>query len=259
MDKKLRVAVHKFSSCDGCQLAFLNAGEKLVELFELADVVHFAEAGIVDPDAPAELAFIEGSISTHEEQERIRRIRENTRFLVPIGACATSGCLQALRNQADAARWFADVYSDPSKIDHLDTATPIAANVPVDLELWGCPVNTRQVMATVSSLLLGAPPRDDNEKICMECKRKNIVCVMVAQGQHCMGPVTRTGCGVLCPGIGRDCYGCYGPAENINGDSWGRWFEQKGMPAERIARRFRYINSEAEAFREAGKHWKEKS
>jgi len=258
MDAKLRVAVHKFSSCDGCQLAFLNAGEQLAELFELADVVHFGEAGVVDTYAPADVAFIEGSISTPEERERIRRVRENTRFLVPIGACATSGCVQALRNLADTDQWFADIYPDPSKIDRLDTATPIAANVPVDLELCGCPVNTRQVMSAVRSLLLGAAPKDENEKICMECKRKNLVCVMVAKGLHCMGPVTRTGCGVLCPGIGRDCYGCYGPAENINGDSWGRWFQAKGMPAERIARRFLYINSDAEAFREAGKRWRDK-
>ncbi len=248
-----KVAVHKFSSCDGCQLAFLNAGEALLKLWELVDVVHFAEAGPVDPEAKVDIAFVEGSISTPEEQKRIRQVRNQSRFLITIGACATAGGLQALRNLADAKAWIADIYAHPEYIEALDTATPIAEHVKVDLELWGCPVNTRQVLAAVQSLLFGVPPLEEKDKVCLECKRAQAVCVLVARGVPCMGPVTRTGCGALCPRFGRDCYACYGPAEHPNPEALARRFEGLGLLPEQIARRFLFIHSHAGPFQEAGK------
>jgi len=252
-DQKPRIAVHKFSSCDGCQLAFLNLGKDLVRLSRMVDIVHFAEAGPSDPDAAVDIAFIEGSISTPEEKERIRRIRDNTRYLITIGACATAGGLQALRNLHDSENeWRHAIYAHPDYIASLDHATPIREHVKVDMELWGCPVNGRQVLAAVRSLLFGVPPVDDRGKVCLECKRTQTVCVMVAKGIPCMGPVTRTGCGALCPRFGRDCYACYGAAENANTQSLSRWFEGLGLPPEGIARRFHFINSHVSPFREAG-------
>lgn len=254
-NSKPRLAVHKFASCDGCQLAFLNLGEELLELARLADIVHFAEAGPVDPDAEVDVAFIEGSVSTPEDVERIRRIREKSRYLITIGACATAGGLQALRNLAGGREWIEGVYASPQYVSSLDVSTPVAQHVKVDLELWGCPVNGRQVLAAVRALLFGAPPVEENEKVCLECKRRNNVCVMVAKGIPCMGPVTRTGCGAICPSFGRDCYACYGPAETMNAESLGRWFEGLGLPPAEIARRFLFINNGASAFTEAGLRW----
>jgi sulfhydrogenase subunit delta len=248
---KPRIAVHKFASCDGCQLAFLNAGEALLDLAEAADIVHFAEAGPLAPDAAVDIAFVEGSVSTSHDAKRIRRVRANSRFLITIGACATAGGVQALRNLADGEAWIAAVYASPGYIDSLATSTPVSHHVKVDLELWGCPVNTRQVLAAVRALLFGVPPVEENDKVCMECKRRQSVCVMVTRGIACMGPVTRTGCGAICPSFGRDCYGCYGPAENINGTSLGRWFHGLGLTRSQVARRFRHINNAAPGFREA--------
>jgi sulfhydrogenase subunit delta len=247
-----RVAVHKFSSCDGCQLAFLNAGEGLLQLASEVEVVHFAEAGFIDEEAQADIAFVEGSITTPQEAERIRGIRERTRFLITIGACATAGGLQALRNLADAGEWVADVYASPEYIESLETSTAISSHVRVDLELWGCPVNTRQVMGAVRSLLFGAAPVDERGKVCLECKRRGNVCVLVAKGELCLGPVTRTGCGAICPAYGRDCYGCYGPAENANTASLAGWFEGLGLLPEAVARRFLHINSGAPVFNAEG-------
>jgi sulfhydrogenase subunit delta len=256
-----RVAVHKFSSCDGCQLAFINAGEALLDLSQLVDIVHFAEAGPMDPDAAVDIAFIEGSISTPDEADRIRTVRANSRFLVSIGACATSGGLQALRNfNADGARgWTEAVYAQPEFIDSLDTATPVAEHVKVDLELWGCPVNARQVFQAVRQLLFGVAPVVDKDKLCVECKRQQHVCVLVAKGIPCMGPVTHTGCGALCPAFGRDCYACFGPAENPNTASLSRRFEGLGLMPEAVAQRFHFINSHAPAFRTEWLAWKERS
>lgn len=253
---KLRLAVHKFASCDGCQLAFLNLGEALLTLAGLVDIVHFAEAGPVAPEAPVDIAFVEGSISTPEDLERIQRVRGNSRYLITVGACATAGGLQALRNLADGREWLADVYAQPEYVASLDTSTPIAAHVKVDLELWGCPVNGRQVLAAVRALLFGVTPAEERDKLCLECKRRGTVCVLVAQGIPCLGPVTLTGCGALCPAFGRDCYGCYGPAENPNTEALGRRFAGLGLVPEAIARRFLFINSAAPAFAEAGRRWK---
>ncbi len=253
---KLRVAVHKFASCDGCQLAFLNLGEDLLTLSQLVDLTHFAEAGAMDPDAKVDVAFIEGSVSAPEDLERLRRIRENSRYLITIGACATAGGIQALRNLADAGEWTAAVYAQPAYIRSLAASTPIARHVKVDLELWGCPVNGRQVLAAVRGLLFGVAPWYEKDKVCVECKRRQTVCVLVSQGIPCMGPVTRAGCGALCPSFGRDCYACYGPAENPNTEALARRFEGLGLVPEAIARRFLFINNGAPEFNEAGLRWK---
>jgi len=250
---KPKVAVHKFSSCDGCQLAFLNMGEPLLTLTSLVDIVHFLEAGPSDPDAKVDIAFVEGSISTPDEAERIQKVRANSRYLITIGACATSGGLQALRNINDSeANWTPAIYAQPEFIHSLTHAEAIAKHVKVDWELWGCPINTRQLIAAVRALLFGVPPVEEQDKVCMECKRQQAVCVMITQGLPCMGPVTRTGCGALCPRFGRDCYACYGPAENPNANSLARRFKGLGLLPDDIARRFHLIHSDAPLFHEAG-------
>jgi coenzyme F420-reducing hydrogenase gamma subunit len=254
---KPRVAVHKFSSCDGCQLAFINAGEALVELSTLVDIVHFAEAGYVDEEAKVDIAFVEGSVSTPHELERIERIRDNSTTLITIGACATSGGLQALRNMNHSRQWIEGVYAQPDVIDLMATSTPISEHVKVDLELWGCPVNAVQVFSAIRSLLFGATPVVEQEKVCLECKRNQNTCVMVTEGKPCLGPVTRSGCGAICPSVGRDCYACFGPAEKANTASLAQQFSAQGLSPEAIARRFLFINSHAEPFRNEGKKWQE--
>ena len=243
-----RVAVHKFSSCDGCQLALLNLGEDLLALAERVELVHFAEAGLLDPDTDVDVAFVEGSVSTAEDIERIQHIRQHSRLLIPIGACATAGGIQALRNGADGAQWGAQISSHPEAISSLAQSTPIASHVKVDFELWGCPVSGPQMLAVVNALLLGVAPRDNADKVCTECKRQGHACVMVSRGIACMGPVTRAGCGALCPGLGRDCYGCYGPADNANTDALAAQFASLGLAPLDIIQRFESINSQAPAF-----------
>ena len=254
---KPRVAVHKFASCDGCQLAFINMGEDLLRLAELVEIVHFAEAGPVNPNAQVDVAFVEGSISTFDDVERIQTVRANSRLLVATGACATAGGVQALRNLADGEQWLKEIYAHPEYLNSLATSTPVADHVKVDLELWGCPVSGPQVMRAVRALLFGVSPVEESDKVCLECKRRQHVCVMVTGSQPCMGPVTRTGCGALCPSVGRDCYACFGPAENVNTDALGVRLEGLGLMRGEIARRFLSINNGASAFRQAGLRWKE--
>ncbi|MBA4502408.1 NADH-quinone oxidoreductase subunit B family protein [Marinobacterium marinum] len=249
-----RVAVHKFSSCDGCQLAFLNLGETLLQLNEQVDILHFLEAGMNDASADVDIAFVEGSLSTPDELTRIRQVRANSRYLVSIGACATSGGLQALRNlDGNHDEWRDAIYARPEFIRTLKEVRPIAAEVRVDLELWGCPVSSTQILAAIRALLFGVAPVDDRDRVCLECKRQQAVCVMVTQGIPCMGPVTRTGCGALCPRFGRDCYGCYSPSETAQTATLARRFSGLGLLPDAIARRFWLINSQAPPFLQTGR------
>ena len=254
-----RIAVHKFASCDGCQLAFLNAGEALLTLAQRVDIVHFAEAGWLDPLAEVDVAFVEGSISTPHDAERIRAVRASAKYLVTLGACATAGGLQALRNGIrESANWVADIYASPQYIESLPESRPISAHVKVDLEIWGCPVTTEQVLGATASLLNGVTPANPGEPVCVECKRRGHACVVVTQSAPCMGPVTRTGCGALCPGVGRACYGCFGPAELPNVVSMAKQFERSGLGKRDVARRFLFITSTAQPFAGIGQQYKEK-
>lgn len=255
---KPTVAVHKFSSCDGCQLAFLNLGEDLLALTELVDIRHFVEAGIADENAEVDIAFVEGSISTSQDAARLERIRTNSRHLVTIGACATAGGIQALRNLHDAAGWTAAIYASPEYIDSLDRVSPIHELVKVDLELWGCPVNGRQVVAAAQQLLFGVAPLTQTDKLCLDCKRAGNPCVLVTRGEPCLGPVTHTGCGALCPHFGRACYGCYGPLPNANAEALAERFAGLGLAPDAVARRFGLITSAAEPFAGTAANWREK-
>jgi coenzyme F420-reducing hydrogenase gamma subunit len=249
---KLRVAVHKFTSCDGCQLALLNLGPTLLTVADRFELLHFAEAGPVDPDAHVDVAIIEGSISTPDEEARIKRIRAAARHLVTIGACATSGGIQALRNLPHEGDWVAAIYAKPEHIESLAHVRAISEVVKVDLELWGCPITGPQILAALRALASGVLPANEADKVCLECKRTQTVCVMVARQMPCMGPVTRTGCGAICPRFGRDCYGCFGPAETTNTTALSRRLEGLGLPPRKVAQKFLFINNAAPVFAQAG-------
>ncbi len=250
---KPKIAVHKFSSCDGCQLAFLNMGEALLQLATQVEILHFAEAGPLSEDASVDIAFVEGSIATHHDLTRIQKIRANSAYLISIGACATAGGIQALRNMADSQTWVEGVYAQPQYIDSLENSEPISQHVKVDLEIWGCPINSRQIVAAVRDLLFRVAPKPERDKLCLECKRQQHICVMVARGEPCMGTVTHNGCGALCPSIGRGCYGCYGPGEDANAHALANRLEGLGLVNREIAQKFLFINNAAEPFHTTGK------
>ncbi|MCP4598716.1 MAG: sulfhydrogenase subunit delta [Neptuniibacter sp.] len=243
MSRKPTIAVHKFSSCDGCQLALLNMGEALVTLAERVDIKHFAEAGVLDEMAEVDIAFIEGSVVTQHDTQRIQQIRKNSRYLITMGACATSGGIQALKNLSDSANsWTGAIYPQPEFIDSLDRSEPIKSHVKVDFEIWGCPINSGQISTAISLMLEGVMPQDEREKLCIECKREGLVCTLVTAGEPCMGPVTRTGCGALCPQYGRACYGCYGDAELPHNSALARRFSGLGLLPDQVHKRFQLIH-----------------
>ena len=245
---KPKVAVFKFSSCDGCQLSILDCEEELLSLAETVEFAFFAEASSEYRPGPYDIAFIEGSVSTPEEVERTKEVRSATRYFIAFGACATAGGLQALRNFASADKMEATVYPHPEYLPILATSTPHSAHVQVDFEIQGCPPNRHQILDVVSQLLLGRKPRLPEYSVCMECKRKGNVCVLVARELPCMGPVTHDGCGALCPTYDRACYGCFGPMDDPKPDRFGKELELRGFRDEEIVRRFQEITPGESAF-----------
>src|SRR5215469_5572829 len=213
---KPKLAVWKFSSCDGCQLSLLDCEDELLALAGAVEIANFPEASRAVVEGPYDLSLVEGSITTPHDAERIRQVRDASRAVVTIGACATAGGIQALRNFADVDEFVAAVYASPEYISTLGTSTPIAAHISVDFELHGCPVNKRQLLEVVTAFLHGRRPGIPSTSVCTECKRRGLVCVTVAHGTPCLGPVTQAGCGALCPSYERGCFGCFGPMESPN-------------------------------------------
>ncbi|HME69624.1 MAG TPA: oxidoreductase [Myxococcota bacterium] len=250
--RRLRLAVHKFASCDGCQLQILNLEDDLLWLSRRIEIAHFPEASSRSLEGPYDLALVEGSITTPRDAERIRRVREQTRTLITIGACATAGGIQALRNWADVEEWKRQVYPEPRWLEVLPTSTPISAHVRVDDEIHGCPVSKEQVLRVLARALLGTTPDLPGHSVCLECKRQGNVCVVVARGLPCMGPVTKAGCGALCPHLGRDCYGCFGPCDDPNPEALADHFQELGVEPADLVHRFRGITGNHPAFRRVG-------
>jgi len=232
------LAVWKFASCDGCQLTLLDCEDELLELAGRVRIAHFLEASSDVLPGPYDVSLVEGSITTQADLRRVHEVREQSKVLVTIGACATSGGIQALRNFADVAEFASVVYANPQYVDTLETSTPIAAHVPVDYELHGCPIDRGQLLGTITALLAGRKPDLPDTSVCTECKRRGLTCILVADGTPCLGPVTRAGCGALCPGVRRGCFGCFGPMAEPNTPVLIPLLRSRGMSEDAVDRVF---------------------
>ena len=248
---KPKIGVFKFASCDGCQLTLLEAEDELLAIADAVDIAYFPEASSAMVKGPYDIGLAEGSVTTHHDAQRIQQIRRQCRTLITIGACATAGGIQALRNWKDVDEFVRVVYASPQFISTLKLSTPIAEHVPVDFELRGCPINKYQLIELITATLAGRKPNIPTSSVCMECKRKGNICITVAHGVPCLGPATQAGCGALCPSYNRGCYGCYGPMESPNTGSLSNQFRILGQDNTEITRAFRSFNAWAWQFRKA--------
>lgn len=248
-NQKPKLAVWKFASCDGCQLSLLDCEDELLALAGEVEIANFVEASSAVVKGPYDLSLVEGSITTPHDAERIHRVRRASKYLVTIGACATAGGIQALRNFKDVKEFISIVYASPNYIETLNKSTPIADHVYVDFELRGCPINKYQLVEVISAYLNERKPNTPAHSVCIECKLRGTVCVMVAHGTPCLGPVTHAGCGAICPSYARGCYGCFGPKETPNTIALSARWSQLGAKEREIMQTFRSFNAYAEAFR----------
>lgn len=255
-NRKPKLAVWKFASCDGCQLSLLDCEDELLAVAGAVEIAYFPEATRAVVRGPYDLSLVEGSITTPHDAERIHKIRAQSKFLVTIGACATSGGIQALRNFKDVNDFISVIYASPEHIDTLETSTPISDHIDVDFELRGCPINKMQLLELVNALLHGRKPNISADSVCMECKRRGTVCVMVSRGTPCLGPVTHAGCDAICPAYSRGCFGCYGPMAAPNVPSLaGWWSDRLDVKHLDVIRALRTFNAGSEAFVEGGKSY----
>ena len=246
---KPKVAIYKFASCDGCQLSLLDAEDELLAVAGAIDISYFPEASRRMVRGPYDIGVVEGSVTIPHDVERIRAIRKECRTLITIGACATAGGIQALRNWKDVKEFARIVYANPEYISALDRSLPIGSFVHVDFELRGCPINKLQLIEVIVAHLHKRKPNIPSHSVCIECKLKGNVCVMVSSGTFCLGPVTQVGCGALCPSFHRGCYGCFGPMDSANTASLSKQFVESGATEQEIKLAFRNFNAYAEAFR----------
>jgi sulfhydrogenase subunit delta len=249
LPQRPRVGVVKLTSCDGCQLTILDLEEELLRIVEVFDIVDFPEATSNRSSGPYDILFVEGSVSAPDQLERLAELRARSTLLVAIGACATAGGIQAMRNWGDVGDWAASVYPDPSLLAVLDRVTPVSDHVKVDVELRGCPISPGQLRELLAALLAGRRPQLPDEAVCLECKRRGLTCVVVTAGATCLGPVTRAGCGAICPAFGRGCYGCFGPREQPNVASLLSRFEYGGLTPDEARRRFAGFTAWTEPYR----------
>jgi len=249
--KRPKLAVWKFSSCDGCQLSLLDCEDELLAVAGAVDIAYFLEATSRTVGGPYDVSLVEGSITTPHDAERILEVRRKSKVLITIGACATAGGIQALRNFSDVNEFVSIVYASPEYISTLATSTAIADHVPVDFELRGCPIDKGQLLEVVTAYLHGRRPNVPAYSVCMECKRRGTTCVTVAHGTPCLGPVTQAGCGAICPAYRRGCYGCFGPMESPDTDALGTQLASLGMSDRDLVRVYRTFNAAAEPFRTA--------
>ena len=247
--RRPKVAVFKFASCDGCQLSLLDAEDHLLAVADAVEIANFPEASRKVQRGPYEIGLVEGSITTPHDVERIRSIRKMCKVLITIGACATAGGIQALRNWKDVKDFTRLVYASPEYISTLDRSMPVGSYVHVDFELRGCPINKIQLLEVINAYLNKRKPTIPTHSLCIECKLRGTVCVMVAGGEACLGPVTQAGCGAICPAYARGCYGCFGPMESPNPPALSIRFAELGLTRQDVMLRFRGFNAYAEAFR----------
>lgn len=246
-----KLAVWKFASCDGCQLTLLDCEDELLAIAEKIEIAYFPEATRAVVEGPYDVSLVEGSITTAHDADRIRDIRSQSGALITIGACATAGGIQALRNWADVSEFTSIVYAQPDYISTLETSTPIQDHVEVDFELRGCPISKRQLLEVIDAFLHRRKPNMPRHSVCVECKSRGTPCIMVRDGVPCLGPVTQAGCGAICPAYDRGCYGCFGPSESPNMTSLAEWWKHLGVGDEDIVRALRTFNANAPEFREA--------
>jgi coenzyme F420-reducing hydrogenase gamma subunit len=247
------VAVWKFSSCDGCQLTLLDCEDELLAVADRVELAYFLEAGAVGDGGTGtyDLSLVEGSITTPGDVQRIQDVRRRSKRLVTIGACASAGGIQALRNFSSVEQYLGIVYATPQFISTLDTSTAIADHVLVDFELRGCPIDKRQLLHVISAFANDRPAHIPASSVCVECKAAGNVCVTVAQGTPCLGPMTHAGCGALCPTFHRGCYGCFGPSESANVAATAVELGRHGMSDHEISLTLRTFNAWSTATRDA--------
>jgi sulfhydrogenase subunit delta len=213
--RRPRLALLRLLPCDGCEQAVRECEAEIRAVADLEPArstgLHAAHAKLWD------LALVSGAITAPHDAASVRALRRRARVVATLGACATASGLEALRACAEARERRAAPWPPAGSVAGLATAAPIAQHVRVDHELRGCPIAKPQLLELVGAVCQRRRPSLTSHSVCVECKRRGLVCVLVARGAACLGPVTQAGCDARCPAEGRGCEACFGPMESPQG------------------------------------------
>ena len=235
---KPKVAVFKFTGCAGCQMELLRLEDELLDIVEKIDVSYFMMAQSGVDMGPYDVCFIEGSVSTPRELEELKEIRASSKILVALGDCAVAGCIPSIRNHMSQAEAEEVVYDNITPIQSF-RVRGIGEYVPVEISLPGCPPHKKLIYETITAALQGILPDIKHYPVCVDCKLKENICLLTSLGKACMGPVTKAGCGAICPTVGRECEGCYGPMSDANAEEFAKVLKKAGFSDEDAVRKFR--------------------
>jgi len=241
---KPRVAIFDFACCEGCQLQIIDMEEELLDLIGAVDVVRWREA-MSEQSTEYDIAIVEGSITRPADEERLWVIRNRAKVLVALGACATIGGINKLKNNFDLDEVKRCVYGKDAGMAHLRTEMTKAVDevVPVDYKIHGCPIERSEFGYVIRSLLIGKTPEIPEYPVCVECKAKGNPCLW-DYGQVCLGPIIRAGCGARCPSSGFRCFGCRGYVDNPNVDAAKDVIEKHGLTVEELRSKMVLFGSE---------------
>lgn len=244
-----RVIIYGLASCAGCQLQILNLENELLDIVKYIDIVNFKEAQSNNEEGPYDIAIIEGTVTCEREITKIKKLREESKVVVAIGACATHGNMPALKNFYDSGDFEKIVYNGKVPLGNLEKYSGIDKYIKVDHYIYGCPPTKEDIIQMVKDVLLDRAFVVKNYAVCVECKAKENQCVLDL-GKVCLGPITRAGCGAICPSYLHRCDGCRGPLENSNLQAELKLFKDNKITKEEILKRFRLFVGTAKPLEE---------
>jgi len=248
MSDKVRISFHDFTCCEGCQLQVLALEDELLAILGVVEIVQFREA-IDDRQWDCDIAFVEGAFTRESDRPRLEKIRKHAKLVVALGACATTGGLNVLKNYRGIEASMRKVYGDAAAKYETSPAQPIEAAIKVDLKLHGCPIHKAEFLEAVKSVLAGRKPQIPDYPVCVECKLKENVC-LYHKGQYCLGVVARAGCGAWCPSYGGRCYACRGLISDPNHKAAKDVLNEFGLSVEEVMGEFRLFNGVSDVAKE---------
>jgi coenzyme F420-reducing hydrogenase gamma subunit len=240
---KPRVAIFDFACCEGCQLQIVNLEEEILNLIDVVDVVEWREA-MSEQSHEYDIAIIEGSITREEDAKRLEVIRSRAKILIALGACATIGGVNKMKNNFDLNEVRQCVYGKDGQMPHLNTCNTRAVDevVPVDVKIHGCPINGAEFAQIIRSLLVGKAPFVPDYPVCVECKARETIC-RYEYNEICLGLIIRAGCNAPCPAAGFRCFGCRGLVDNPNVDAAKEVMDTYGLTVEDLKQKMVLFNT----------------
>lgn len=211
---KPKLAIFEFTDCEGCEVEIISLRDRFLALEKRFDIVNWRLGQENNQPGPYDIVIIEGTPIARREVDLLRELREQSKTLIALGACACLGGIPGIIDKRERKKWYEKIYGNKYKPRGID-ALPLSAYVAVDFLIHGCPVNKDEVVRIVEDLLAGKPLKYRGWSVCFDCKQAGNECRLIDK-KPCLGPIIQGGCGAVCVSGGSACYGCFGLRKDPN-------------------------------------------